>query len=97
MRKDDSDRIEKWAATSLTTALVLLLTLTLCGPAVAQSTAFHANGVFANAFGCSESQTSFDCIQVFVATGSTKGQTSTFLTCDFSPFVTRSQAFMGAS
>jgi hypothetical protein len=73
MRKDNSHRIEKWAATSLTTALVLLLTLTLCGPAVAQSTAFHANGVFANAFGCSESQTSFDCISVFVF-GSTNGQ-----------------------
>jgi len=73
MRKDNSDRIEKWGATSHTTALVLLLTLTLCGPAVAQSTAFHANGVFANAFGCSESQTSFDCISVFVF-GSTNGQ-----------------------
>ena len=82
MRKDDSDRIEKWAATSLRTALVLLLTLTLCGPAVAQSTTFHANGAFANAFGCSESLTSFDCIQVFVATGSTNGQTTTFLIYD---------------
>src|SRR6266704_4501065 len=82
MRKDDLDRIEKWAAISLRTAFALLLTLILCGPAVAQSTTFHANGAFANAFGCSESLTSFDCIQVFVATGSTNGQTTTFLIYD---------------
>ncbi|SRR6266566_277544 len=67
MRKDDSDRIEKWAATSLTTALALLLTLILCGPAaVAQSAAIHANGAFADEFDCSQSQTSIECITVSV-------------------------------
>ncbi len=81
MRKDDLDRIEKWAATSFT----LLLTLILCGPAaVAQSTAINANGVFVNAFGCSESQTSIDCIFVDVNTGSTNGQKTTFLIYDHS-------------
>jgi hypothetical protein len=51
MRRDDSDRIEKWAATSLMTAFGLLLTLTLCGPAaVAQSATFHVNGAFASVF-----------------------------------------------
>jgi len=76
MRKDDSDRIQKWAATSLTTALTLLLTLTLCGPAVAQSTVIKVNGPFANAFGCSESQTSIECLSVSVTTA---GQTAPFL------------------
>ena len=85
MRKDNSDRIEKWAATSLTTALTLLLTLTLCGPAVAQSTAFNANGAFASASDCSVSQTSVECITIpFVSRGSTAaGQTATFLSYDF--------------
>src|SRR5437870_13597647 len=82
MRKDDLDRIEKWAAISLRTAFALLLTLILCGPAVAQSTTFHANGAFANAFGCSESQTSVDCISVFVSRGTTAGQTATLLIYD---------------
>jgi hypothetical protein len=77
MRKDDLDRIEKWAATSLT----LLLTLILCGPAaVAQSIEF--NGAFVNAFGCSESQTSSECIFVGVNTGSLNGQKTTFLFYD---------------
>jgi hypothetical protein len=76
MRKDNSDRIHKWAATSLRTASALLLTLILCGPAVAQTREFKANGAFASAFGCSESQTSFDCIQVFVFTESANGQTT---------------------
>ena len=84
MRKDNSDRIEKWAATSLTTALTLLLTLTLCGPAVAQSTAFNANGAFASASDCSVSQTPLVCITISVSRGSTAaGQTATFLSYDF--------------
>jgi hypothetical protein len=71
MRRDDVDRIEKWAATSLMTALTLLLTLILCGPAaVALSAAIHASGAFANAFNCSESQTSIECISVSVSTQS---------------------------
>jgi hypothetical protein len=90
MRKDDLDRIQKWAATSLTTALTLLLTLILCGPAVAQSTAFHANGVFANAFGCSE----FDCLSVFVSRGTTAGQTATFLFYDHAVFDPNTGAFL---
>jgi hypothetical protein len=78
MHRDDLDRVNKWAATSLT----LLLTLILCGPAaVAQSTAFHANGAFANAFSCSFSQTSIDCIEVSVSASSTNG---TFLFYDHS-------------
>jgi len=80
MRKDDSDRLEKWAATSLVTAFALLLTLTLCGPAaVAQSAAFHANGAFADEFFCSESQTSLECTEMEVDRGSTAGQRTTFL------------------
>jgi len=80
MRKDDSDRIQKWAATSLTTALALLLTLTLCGlAAVAQSTVIKANGPFANAFGCSESQTSIECLSVSVTTAGLPDQTAPFL------------------
>ena len=94
MRKDDLDRIEKWAAISLRTAFALLLTLILCGPAVAQSTTFHANGAFAFAFGCSESQTSFDCIQVFVATGSTNGQTTTFMFYDHTVSDVNTGAFL---
>jgi hypothetical protein len=82
MHKDDLDLVEKCAATSLTTALTLLLTLILCGPAaVAQSTAFHSNGAFANAFGCSVSQTSIDCIEVSVFASSANG---TFLFYDHS-------------
>ena len=87
MRKDNSDRIEKWAAISLTTALTLLLTLTLilCGPAaVAQSATFHANGAFASASDCSVSQTPLVCITISVSRGSTAaGQTATFLSYDF--------------
>ncbi|SRR5216683_1197367 len=83
MRIDDSDRIERWAATSLMTALALLLTLTIFGPAaVAQSAAFHANRAFADAFGCSESQTSIECFNVNVFTGPTNGQKTTFLFYD---------------
>ena len=81
MRKDNSDRIEKWAATSLT----LLLTLILCGPAaVAQSGTFNANGAFASVLDfCSESQTSIEqCILLEVFTGSTKGQKTTLLDYD---------------
>ena len=77
MRKDDSDRIEKWAATSLRTALVLLLTLTLCGPAAVAQFASHGNFQFANAIGCSESQTSIECISVDVFAQS-NGQTFLF-------------------
>ena len=78
MHRDDLDRVEKWAATALT----LLLTLILCSPAaVAQSTAFHSNGAFANAFGCSMSQTSIDCIEVSVFASSANG---TFLFYDHS-------------
>jgi hypothetical protein len=80
MRREDSDRIEKWAATSLVTAFALLLTLTLCGPAaVAQSAAFHANGAFAQQFSCSQSQTSIECFNVHVVTGPTNGQNTTFI------------------
>jgi hypothetical protein len=80
MRTDASDRLEKWAATSLMTAFALLVTLTLCGPpAVAQSAAFHANGAFANASPvCTESQTSIDCIFVQVDTQSASGPTFMF-------------------
>jgi hypothetical protein len=78
MHRDDLDRVDKWAATSLT----LLLTLILCGPAaVAQATAFHLNGAFANAFSCSFSQTSIDCITVSVSASSANG---TFLFYDHS-------------
>ena len=94
MRKDDLDRIEKWAATSLRTALVLLLTLTLCGPAAVAQFASHGNFQFANAIGCSESQTSFDCIQVFVATGSAKGQTTTFMFYDHTVSDVNTGAFL---
>ena len=81
MRRDDSDRIEKRAATSLITAHALLLTLTLCGPAaVAQSAAFHANGAFANVFVFSS--TDSELFQVDVNTGSTNGQQATFLSYD---------------
>jgi hypothetical protein len=85
MRRDDSDRLEKWAATSLMTAFALLLTLILCGPAaVAQSAAFHGNGAFADEFSCAESQTSIECISVGVLTftGSANGQKTTFLDYD---------------
>jgi hypothetical protein len=86
MCRDDSERIEKRAATSLTTAFaVLMLLLILCGPAaIAQSAAFHANGAFADEFDCSPSQTSIECITVSVFTGSTNGQKATFLTYDHS-------------
>jgi hypothetical protein len=70
MRRDDSDRIEKWAATSLISAFALLLTFALCGPAaVAQSAAFHANGAFADELSCSQSQTTIECFTVEVFTG----------------------------
>jgi len=82
MRKNDSDRIEKWAATSLTTALTLLLTLTLCGPAVAQSTAFNENGAFASVLGFCSVQTSIECITVQVFASSTNGRLATFLFYD---------------
>jgi hypothetical protein len=83
MCKDDLDRIEKWAAISLT----LLLTLTLCGPAVAQSgPTFHANGNFADGFSCSPPATTVECISVsvFGPGGPTgiPGQTATFLFYD---------------
>jgi hypothetical protein len=89
MRKDDSYQIEKWAATSLRTVLVLLLTLTFCGPAaVAQSATFHANGQEAVVNSCPESPpTSIECIYVNVtedaSTGSA-GQKTAFLTYDHS-------------
>jgi hypothetical protein len=81
MRRDDSDRIEKQAATSLTTALALLLTLTLCGPAaVAQSAAFHANGAFANVVPHCSGPTFSECFSVSVSTSSVNGPT--FLSYD---------------
>ena len=88
MRRDDSDRIEKQAATSLTTALALLLTLTLCGPAaVAQSATFtfHANGAFADFFACS-SPTCSEFFIVDVSTNSTPGQQNTLLTYEHTIF-----------
>ena len=88
MRRDDSDRIEKQAATSLTTALALLLTLTLCGPAaVAQSATFtfHANGAFADFFACS-SPTCSEFFIVDVSTNSTPGQQTTLLTYEHTIF-----------
>jgi len=80
MRKDDSDRIEKWAATSLRTALALLLTLTLCGPAAAIG--FNANGAFATAVNCFSQTSLVECISVEVDTGSANGQKTTFLFYD---------------
>jgi len=82
MRKDDLDRIEKWAATSLTTALTLLLTLTLCGPAAAIG--FNANGAFATAVNCFSQTSLVECISVEVDTGSANGQKTTFLFYDHS-------------
>ncbi len=82
MRKDNSDRIEKWAATSLTTALTLLLTLTLCGPAAAIG--FNANGAFATAVNCFSQTSLTECISVEVDTGSANGQKTTFLFYDHS-------------
>ena len=88
MRRDDLDQVEKWAATSVTMAFALLLTLTLCGPAaVAQSAAFHANGAFASDFfGCSLTPTSIECPSVGVSSGTTNGQKTTFLFYDLSIF-----------
>jgi len=80
MRKDDLDRIEKWAATSLRTALALLLTLTLCGPAAAIG--FNANGAFATAVNCFSQTSLTECISVEVDTGSANGQKTTFLFYD---------------
>ena len=82
MRKNDSDRIQKWAATSLTTALTLLLTLTLCGPAAAIG--FNANGAFATAVNCFSQTSLTECISVEVDTGSANGQKTTFLFYDHS-------------
>ena len=65
----------------LTSALVLLLTLTLCGPAaVAQSNVFHENGAFADTFSpcVSVSQTLTECMIVEVGTGSASGPTNLF-------------------
>jgi hypothetical protein len=97
MRKDDLDRIEKWAARSLT----LLLILISCGPAaVAQSTTFNANGAFASVVDfCSESQTSIEqCILLEVFTGSTNGQKTTLLDYDLLIFTDPSTgAFQEAS
>jgi len=86
MRKDDSDRIQKWAATSLTTSLTttltLLLTLTLCAPAAAIG--FNANGAFATAVNCFSQTSLTECISVEVDTGSANGQKTTFLFYDHS-------------
>ena len=82
MRKDDSDRLEKWAATSLVTAFALLLTLTLCGPAAAIG--FNANGAFATAVNCFSQTSLTECISVEVDTGSANGQKTTFLFYDHS-------------
>ena len=85
MRKDDLDRIEKWATTSLMTAFALLLTLILCDTAaVAQSTAFNANGAFATAVNCFSQTSLTECISVEVDTGSANGQKTTFLFYDHS-------------
>ena len=84
MRTDDSDRLEKVAATSLR-AFALLVTLTLCVPAaVARSITFHANGDSASGFFCfSQSATTEECIDVNVfapgGPGGAPGQTDTFL------------------
>src|SRR6266699_3740948 len=82
MRKDDLDRIEKWAPTSLTTVLTLLLTLTLCAPAAAIG--FNANGAFATAVNCFSQTSLTECISVEVDTGSANGQKTTFLFYDHS-------------
>ena len=98
MRRDDLDRIEKWAATSLMTAFALLLTLMLCGPAaVAQSAAFHANGAFADEFGCSQSHTSIECFNVDVVTEPVNGQKTTFMVYDHSILDLNTGAFQDAS
>ena len=67
----------------LMVALVLLLTLTLCGPAaVAQSSVFHANGAFADTFSpCAIPGlpgTSTVCMIVEVSTASASGPTNLF-------------------
>jgi hypothetical protein len=77
--------IERRAVKSLVTVFALLLALALCrSAAVAQSAAFHANGAFADASGCSESQTLIECFDVHVFTGPTTVHKTTFMLYDHS-------------
>ena len=79
MLTENSDWIKKWSATSLVSTLTLLLTLTLGAPAAAQATSVHANGAFAQAFSCSQSTTTAECISVSVFRATTSGAVSTGL------------------
>jgi len=72
--------VERQAIKLLATVFAVLLALALCGSAaVAQSSAFHANGAFTDAPGCSVSQTPIVSVNLSVFTGSTKDQKLTFL------------------
>ena len=96
MHTNNSNRLQKWAPTSLVTAFAL--TLTLCTPAaVAQSATFHANGAFADAFGCSKSPTSTECFNVDVVTGPVNGQETTFMQYDHSILDLNTGAFQDDS